>query len=100
MTTWRLDRLSVDTVGPIVVMADGVLVTGWTYAVLPIGTRPDPDEAASISSEPVAMEEGFGVRVGPNTEHELAPGVYSIWVRYVDGPEAPVLPDVGRLIIT
>ena len=97
MTTWHLNRLSREWVGPITVTADGDPVMGWTYALLPVGERPVAPE--DIDGVPTALPGGLGVLVGPDTAHVLAPGEYALWVRYVDTPEAPVRDDVGRIII-
>lgn len=98
MTTWTLPRLSIEWVGPISVAADGEPVTGWTYALTLYGDR--PASVTAISGTPVELDDGLGILVGPGTDHELEPGVYRIWVRYVDDPEAPVLDDVGLIHIT
>lgn len=97
-TTWTLPRLSTEWVGPITVSRDGTPVTGWTYALALFGERPATADA--ISGTPHELDGGLGILVGPGTSHVLAPGVYRIWVRYVDAPEAPVLDDVGRIHIT
>lgn len=96
-TTWHVNRLSREWVGPITVAANGTPVTGWTYAIAPV-TDP-PDDVADIAGTATALDGGLGLLVGPGTDHELAPGEYSIWVRYDADPEAPVLADVGRIII-
>jgi hypothetical protein len=97
MTTWHINRLSREWVGPITVAADGTPVIGWTYALVPEGETPATvDEIAGV---PSALEGGLGVLVGPGTDHVLDPGTHVLWVRYVDEPEAPVLADVGRVTI-
>lgn len=96
LTTWTLSRWSTEWVGPIVVTRDGTPVTGWTYAVLAQGQQP-ADETA-IDDTPTSLSGSLGVLVGPGTAHELSPGVYVIWGRYVDSPEAPVLL-LGHLVI-
>lgn len=96
--SWTLPRLSTEWVGPIVVSRDGAPVTGWTYALLPFGER--PATTGAIDGSPDPLDGGLGILVGPGTDHVLAAGVYRIWVRYVDDPEAPVLDDVGRIHIT
>lgn len=97
MTTWRLSRLAREWVGPIAFTADEELVTGWTYVLVPIGTEPSAPEAISLS--PASLNGGQGVLVGPGTAHPLTRGEYSVWLRYEDDPEAPVVPDVVRIII-
>jgi hypothetical protein len=37
--------------------------------------------------------------VGPTGTVTLAVGTWSIWVKVLDNPETPVLPDVGTLIV-
>jgi hypothetical protein len=98
MTVWRLPRLSTEWVGPITVTRDGVVVTGWTLAVLPWSV--EPSATADIAEAPTSLNGGLGVLVGPGTTHVLESGEYWIWVRYVDNPEAPVLAGIGRIIIT
>ncbi|HEU5475709.1 MAG TPA: hypothetical protein VFV67_34140 [Actinophytocola sp.] len=97
MTTWRINRLSREWVGPITVTKDGTPVTGWTLAVLPLYQT--PATADVIDEDPTPLDGGLGVLVGPGTGHVLDPGEYTIWVRYVDNPEAPVLSDVGRIVV-
>jgi hypothetical protein len=101
-TTWTLSRLSREWVGPITVTADGTPVTDWTYAVVQFGQRPATPE--EIDAAPAVLGAGDaarrGVLVGPGTDHELTPGRYLIWLRYVADPEAPVLEPVGVLVIT
>jgi len=98
VTVWVLSRLSREWVGPITVTRDGVTVTGWTLTVLP--RNQVPATAEDIAEDPTELNGGLGVLVGPDTDHVLTQGEYSIWVRYVDNPEAPVLTSVGRLIVT
>ena len=98
MTTWHVNRLSKEWVGPITVQANGTPVTGWTYAIVPATEQ--LDDTADITGVPSTLDGGLGILVGPDTGHELAPGEYTIWVRYVDDPEAVVLDDVGRVVIT
>lgn len=98
MTTWTFPRLSTEWVGPISVAADDVPVTGWAYALTLYGER--PESVDDIDGTPDALDGGLGILVGPGTSNVLAPGVYKIWVRYVDAPEAPVLDDVGLIHIT
>jgi hypothetical protein len=98
VTTWTLDRLSKEWVGPLAVAVDGTPVTGWTYAVLPRGAR--PDSADDIVGVPDATDDGLGILVGPDTGHVLEPGTYRIWVRYAAGVEAPVLAAAGLIDIT
>jgi hypothetical protein len=97
MTTWNINRLSREWVGPIAVAADDTPVTGWTYALLPLGET--PATVADIDGTPTELDDGLGVLVGPDTSHVLAPGVHVLWIRYVDDPEAVVLADVGRITI-
>jgi hypothetical protein len=97
-TTWRLSRLSREWVGPITVTADAAPVTNWTYAVVPFGDRPAAPE--DIDAAPTVLDDLLGVLVGPGTDNVLTTGRYVIWVRYVAGSEAPVLNDVGVLVIT
>jgi hypothetical protein len=97
-TTWTLSRHSKEWVGPITVTADDVAVTGWTYLVVPFGEQPATPEA--INKTPTVLDDVRGVLVGPATDNVLAAGRYLIWVRYVSGQEAPVLDDVGILVIT
>lgn len=100
--TWTLSRLSREWVGPITVTADGSAVTDWTYAIVPFGQQPASPEA--IDAAPFLLDPGPAVRsgilVGPGTDHELTPGRYQIWLRFVADPEAPVLVAVGVLVIT
>lgn len=98
MTAWRLHHLTREWVGPITVTADGDPVTGWAYALLP--RFAEPASADDITGTPTELNSGLGILVGPGTDHQLAPGVYRIWIRYVDNPEAPVLDEVGVLTIT
>lgn len=98
MTTWILSRLSTEWVGPITVTADGTPVTGWTYALVPANSRPASVDDIALVPQP--LDGGLGILVGPGTGHVLEQGVYRIWVRYVDAPEAPVLNDVGSIYIT
>jgi len=98
MTTWTVNRLSKEWVGPIVVAVDGDTVTGWTYAVLPLYTAPATVD--DLDAAPSTLDGGLGILVGPGSDHDLEPGEYTIWVRYVDSPEEPVLADVGRITIT
>lgn len=97
MTTWRLSSLSREWVGPIAVAANDDPVTGWTYLVLPWGEKPATPE--SIAGVPTALDGGLGVMVGPDTDNELEPGEYNIWVRYIDAPEAPVLDENMTIVI-
>lgn len=98
ITTWRLSRLSREWVGPITVTADGVPVTTWTYRITPASDR--PATPGDIDGVPVVLDDQRGILVGPETSNVLAPGRYLIWVRYVAGQEAPVMDDVGVLVIT
>jgi hypothetical protein len=97
-TTWTLPRSSREWVGPLTVTADDAAVTGWTYAILPFGERPATPE--DIDGVPTVLDDARGILVGPDTDNELAAGRHVIWVRYVSGQEAPVLDDVGILVIT
>lgn len=98
MTVWTVPRWSTEWVGPITVSRNGAPVTGWKITVLPAGQQPS-DETA-IAETPTSLSGGLGVMVGPGTTHELGPGIYRLWVRYVDSPEAPVLSDAGTLVVT
>jgi hypothetical protein len=96
-TTWHVNRLSVEWVGPVTVAVNGTPVTGWTYALLPLGQA--PATATDIATAPTTLDGGLGVLVGPGTDHDLEPGEHVLWVRYVDDPESVVLPDAGRITI-
>jgi hypothetical protein len=98
VTTWRISRLSREWVGPVAVTADGLPVIDWAYAILPAGERPATPE--SIDNAPTVLDDTPGILVGPGTDNVLSAGRYVIWVRYVAGLEAPVLNDVGVLVIT
>lgn len=98
MTTWTLDRLSKEWIGPLAVAVDGTPVTGWTYVLLPRGVR--PVAVGDIALVPTATADGLGVLVGPDTDHVLEPGTYVVWVRYVGALEAPVLTEAGQVNIT
>lgn len=98
ITTWRVSRLSREWVGPIAVTADDAPVTDWAYAILPAGDRPATPE--DIDGESTTLDDMLGILIGPGTDNILAPGRYLIWVRYVAGQEAPVMDDVGVLVIT
>lgn len=98
MSTWHVNRLSVEWVGPIPVAVNGAPVTGWTYAI--VSALEQLDDIADIAGTPTSLEDGLGILVGPGTDHPLEPGEYTIWIRYVDDPEAVVLEDVGRVVIT
>lgn len=96
MSTWTIDRLSVEHV-PVNVADNDVPVTGWTYAVLPRDEH--PAETADIAGEPDELDDQLGVLVGPGTDNALAPGTYRVFVRYADSPEAPVIV-AGQIVIT
>jgi hypothetical protein len=98
MTTWTISRWSKEWVGPIEVEASGITVTDWTYAVLAAGQQ--PASATAIDDTPQTIGSDLGVLIGPGTAHELSPGRYLIWVRYVANPEAPVINDFGTIVIT
>lgn len=98
MTVWRLSSLTREWVGPITVAVDGTLVTGWTYLLLPWGTKPDSPE--DIDQAPYDLDGGLGVLIGPGTSHVLPAGQYRIWARYVDAPEAPVIELEAVIVIT
>jgi len=98
ITTWRIPRLSREWVGPITVTADTTPVTSWTYAITPYNERPATPE--DIDGVPTLLDDTLGVLVGPDTDNVLTAGRYLIWVRYTSGAEAPVLDDVGVLVIT
>lgn len=98
ITTWTFARHSREWVGPLVVTADGDPVTTWNYLIVPFGQRPPTPE--DIDGTPTVLDDAQGILVGPDTDNELSPGRYLIWVRYVSGQEAPVLDDVGVLVIT
>jgi hypothetical protein len=97
-TTWHVDRLSRQWVGPFVVMANGEPVTDWTYLIVRRGDRP-ADEAA-INRVPTARAEGLGVLVGPDSPNDLDPNVYRVWIRYVSDLEAPVYGAFATIAIT
>jgi hypothetical protein len=97
VTTWSLSSLSREWVGPITVTADDTPVTGWTYLVLPWGEKPTAPE--DIDRVPDALDGGLGVLVGPGSTNILPVGVYRIWLRYVDAPEAPVLYEDMTIVI-
>jgi len=101
VTTWTLDRLAKDWVGPLTVTAsDGSPVVDWTYAILPHRSRPVDTDAISGAAD--ATADGLGIYVGPGTGNELTPGTYLIWVRWVAGGKAPVTPPddpAGVLVI-
>lgn len=97
-TTWRLSRLSREWIGPITVTADAAPVTNWTYAIVPFAQLPATPE--DVDGVPTILDDTLGILVGPGTDNTLPAGRYVIWVRYVAGLEAPVLNDVGVLVIT
>ncbi|HEX5525153.1 MAG TPA: hypothetical protein VFX53_17040 [Pedococcus sp.] len=97
-TSWRVPRLSTEWVGPIAVTRNGAVVTDWTVAIFPRIYQ--PTLVSEIDEEPSTLDGGLGVLIGPGTDHVLTPGLYKIWVRYVDTPEAPVLDNVGLIQIT
>lgn len=96
MTTWTIDRLSVEHI-PVDVADGGTAVTGWTYAVLPRDEH--PSTTADIDGTPTELTDQLGILVGPDTDNELTPGTYKVWVRYADSPEAPVIV-AGQIVIT
>lgn len=96
MTTWTLDRLSVEHV-PVDVADNGTPVTGWTYLVLPRDEH--PTAAADIDGDPAELDDQLGFLVGPGTDNALTPGTYRVFIRYADNPEAPVLV-AGQIVIT
>jgi len=98
ITTWRLSQLSREWVGPIAVTADADPVANWTYAILPTGERPATLE--DIDGVPTLLDDTLGILVGPDTDNVLTAGRYLIWVRFTLGLEAPVMDDVGVLVIT
>lgn len=95
---WTVPRVSTEWVGPISVTRNGVAVTGWKLAVFPRAYQ--PAAASEINETPSTLDGGLGVLIGPGSAHVLSPGLYRIWVRYVDTPESPVLSDVLLLHIT
>lgn len=97
MTAWTLPRLSTEWVGPIVVQRDGETVTTWKLAIFPRAYQ--PTLVTEINESPSTLDGGLGVLVGPGTSHVLAPGMYRLWVRFVDSPEAPVINDVATLFV-
>lgn len=97
MTFWSLPRLSTEWIGPIVVTRNGTPVIGWKLGLFPRTYQ--PASVTEISETPSNLDGGYGVLVGPGTSHVLTPGLYRIWIRYVDVTEAPVLSDVGTIQI-
>jgi len=97
VTSWRVPRLSTEWVGPITVTRNGTPVTGWKLALFPRTYQ--PAATSEINETPSTLDGGLGVLVGPGTSHVLTPGLYRLWVRFVDTPEAPVLNDVGTIQI-
>ncbi len=88
MSTWRIDRLTKEFVGPIVLTRNAVAVTGWTYTLLPRSVR--PATTGAIATVPDTLSGAQGILVGPGTANVLTPGNYNIWIRFVDIVEAPV----------
>lgn len=98
ITTWRLPRQSREWVGPLTVVSDGEEIVDWTYVIMPFGQAPATPE--DIDGEPTVLDDALGIMVGPGTDNILSAGRHLIWVRYVAGVEAPVMDDVGVLVIT
>lgn len=97
MSHWTLPRLSTEWVGPIVVTRSGAPVAGWKLAIFPRTYQ--PAAVTEIAESPSTLDGGLGVLVGPGSSHVLAPGLYRLWVRFVDNPEAPVINDFGTIQI-
>lgn len=96
-TTWQVPQLSREWIGPLSVTADGIPVTDWVYKIMPFDQR--PVTAESIDGEPTILDDMLGIMIGPGTGNELSPGRFLIWIRYLSGAEAPVLNNVGVLVI-
>lgn len=96
MTTWVIPRESHELVGPITVSVDGTPTTDYQVQVVPDGDRP----AADGWADPTTTDSKQYVDVGPSSSNVLDPGAYRIWAKVSASPEAPVLDDVGAIVIT
>jgi hypothetical protein len=93
-TTWTLPRESKEWVGPVTVTANGVPTTTFSVSLTTGTDRPAGWRAPDVQGGQL------GILVGPGTSWPLPPGLYAIWVQIVSSGEAPVLDDVGTIIIT
>lgn len=98
LTTWDLVAETKEWVGPITVTVNDVVVTDFLVCVMDGQARPTGWAAADY--DPDHPGETAGVLVGTGTPWTLIAGhVYTIFVKYVDNPEAPVL-RAGRISAT
>jgi hypothetical protein len=96
LTTWIIPAESKEFIGPITVTADGTPVT--TFEVAFTQTGPQFRPTTWTAADTVDGEKG--ILVGPGTTRTLSVGIkYTIWVRFTDNPEIPVL-RVGYVKVT
>ena len=89
MNTWLLVAETKEWVGPIVVTESGTPVASFEVAVASGSSRPSAWASADVNPGGGTSK---GVIVGLGTDHELAVGIkYTIYVRWTDGDETPVL---------
>lgn len=91
LTQWSIAAETKEWVGPITVTADGTPTTDFEVTLSGPGQRP-ADWVA-----PTSLDSGLGLLVGEGTDFPLLPGrKYTVWIRYTDSPEIPVL-HVGQV---
>lgn len=93
LTQWSVAAETKEFVGPITVSADGAPVTNFDVTLTLGAARPTAWVAATV------LDGSRGIMVGADTPFPLvARGKYTVWVRFTDSPEAPVL-SVGNVRI-